>query len=259
MPTKTTVMSASFAFILFSIICVGSLLVVSWANHVETRKRVIRSRIAVLKNQYEEIQNLLITVDQTIEPREIARITNEESLSILKAMHELDSEDGYVNSAMKNAQALQEELNREINLNERIYRIRESDSQIAISHKHLEKAAALLAHKQTRGEISVEELNSFKLSLAWGKLMISVISYIAQGHQAINRGELLPAKAFYQKALSNLAHSSHPDPRKKSMLKQVKEIIETDRVALDEDLMVEVDLNPDRQQTEDTDKEASSA
>ncbi|GAA6170212.1 hypothetical protein NBRC116591_40260 [Sessilibacter corallicola] len=252
-------MSASFAFILFSIICVGSLLVVSWANHVETRKRVIRSRIAVLKNQYEEIQNLLITVDQTIEPREIARITNEESLSILKAMHELDSEDGYVNSAMKNAQALQEELNREINLNERIYRIRESDSQIAISHKHLEKAAALLAHKQTRGEISVEELNSFKLSLAWGKLMISVISYIAQGHQAINRGELLPAKAFYQKALSNLAHSSHPDPRKKSMLKQVKEIIETDRVALDEDLMVEVDLNPDRQQTEDTDKEASSA
>ncbi|WP_353304528.1 hypothetical protein [Sessilibacter corallicola] len=231
----------------------------SWANHVETRKRVIRSRIAVLKNQYEEIQNLLITVDQTIEPREIARITNEESLSILKAMHELDSEDGYVNSAMKNAQALQEELNREINLNERIYRIRESDSQIAISHKHLEKAAALLAHKQTRGEISVEELNSFKLSLAWGKLMISVISYIAQGHQAINRGELLPAKAFYQKALSNLAHSSHPDPRKKSMLKQVKEIIETDRVALDEDLMVEVDLNPDRQQTEDTDKEASSA
>lgn len=252
-------MSASFAFILFSIICVGSLLVVSWANHVETRKRVIRSRIAVLKNQYEEIQNLLITVDQTIEPREIARITNEESLGILKAMHELDSEDGYVNSAMKNAQALQEELNREINLNERIYRIRESDSQIAISHKHLEKAAALLAHKQTRGEISVEELNSFKLSLAWGKLMISVISYIAQGHQAINRGELLPAKAFYQKALSNLAHSSHPDPRKKSMLKQVKEIIETDRVALDEDLMVEVDLNPDRQQTEDTDKEASSA
>ncbi|MCE2029517.1 hypothetical protein [Sessilibacter corallicola] len=213
----------------------------------------------MLKNQYEEIQNLLITVDQTIEPREIARITNEESLSILKAMHELDSEDGYVNSAMKNAQALQEELNREINLNERIYRIRESDSQIAISHKHLEKAAALLAHKQTRGEISVEELNSFKLSLAWGKLMISVISYIAQGHQAINRGELLPAKAFYQKALSNLAHSSHPDPRKKSMLKQVKEIIETDRVALDEDLMVEVDLNPDRQQTEDTDKEASSA
>ncbi len=259
MPTKTTVMSASFAFILFSIICVGSLLVVSWANHVETRKRVIRSRIAVLKNQYEEIQNLLITVDQTIEPREIARITNEESLSILKAMHELDSDDGYVNSAMKNAQALQEELNREINLNERIYRIRESDSQIANSHQHLEKAAALLAHKQTRGEISVEELNSFKLSLAWGKLMISVISYIAQGHQAINRGELLPAKAFYQKALSHLAHSSHPDPRKKSMLKQVKEIIETDRVAVDEDLMVEVDLNPDRQSTEDTSNEASSA
>lgn len=245
-------MSAFIAFLLFSVICVGSLLVVSWANHIETRKRVIQSRLKVLKKQYEEIQNLLITVDQTVEPRIIPRITNEEAINMLKGMFELDNEDGYVIAAMKNAESLKEELNQEVDLNTRVYRIRESDSQIAISHKHLEKTAALLTYKQARGEISVEELNNFKLSLGWAKLMISVVSYIAQGHQATNRGEILPAKAFYQKALSQLAHSSHSDHRRKVFLKQVKEIIEGERVAIDEELMLETDLNPDRQEKTST-------
>ncbi|GAB2198713.1 hypothetical protein [Sessilibacter sp. MAH4] len=244
-------MNAFFAFILFSIICVGSLLVVSWANHIETRNRLIRQRIHILKKQYEEIQQLIITVDQTVEPRVIVKLLNEESLSILASARELDSDDSFIIAATKNAESLNKELSEDKEPDKRIYRIRESDAQIALAQYHLEKAANVLIHKQSRGEISYEELTDFKLALLWAKLMLTVYSLIAQGHQAVSRGELLPARAYYQKARGGLTQSSHPDKRRKLLIKELKEIIDGKKQSISEDLMPENDYNPDRKIKED--------
>ncbi|WP_317928706.1 hypothetical protein [Halioxenophilus sp. WMMB6] len=200
----------------------------------------------VLKAQYEELQQIIATVDQTVEPRSISRILNEEAINMTESMRELEPGDGYVLAALNNAMALQEELIQE-QAKGRVYRIRESDSHIALTQKQLEKAAVLLSRRQALGLISPEELNSFRASLAWARLMISVLSYVAQGHQATNRGEVLPAKAYYQRAKSALAQSSHPDKRRTTMIRELKEIIANRRVSLSEELMPETDFNPDIQ------------
>jgi len=161
-------------------------------------------------------------------------------------MQELSPEDGYVIAALANANTLQEELQQEEEAG-RIYRIRESDSQIALSQQQLDKAAVILMRQQASGLIAPDELNSFKQSLAWARLMLSVLSYVAQGHQATNRNENLPAKAFYQKAKSALAHSTHPDVRRTQMIRELKEIIENKLVSLSPELMIEKDFNPDLQ------------
>ncbi len=241
-------MTSFLALLIFAIISVSSLLVVSWANHIETRKRLIKSKLRVLKAQYEELQQVIASVDQTVEPRAVSRILNEEAIALAESMKELEAEDGFVIAALNNATALQEELNREGEI-DRIYRIRESDTQIALAQKHLERAAAILIKKHALGGISSEELNNFKQSLSWARLMLPVLSYIAQGHQAINRGEVLPAKAYYQKAKSALAQSSHPDKRRMAMIKELKDIVNNRRVSISEEIMPEKEYNPDLQQS----------
>lgn len=240
-------MTSFFAFILFSTICVASLLVVSWANHKETRKRLANSKLRLLKAQYEELQQVIATVDQTVEVRAISRILNEEAITLAESMQELAPEDGYVIASLRTSQALAEELATEAQAG-RIYRIRESDSQIALSQRHLENAASVMIKKHALGNINSEELNAFKASLAWARLMLHVTSFVAQGHQAVNRGEVLPAMAFYQKAKASLSHSSLADPRRVEAIKQLKNIIDKQRVSLAEDIMPETEFNPDAQQ-----------
>ena len=241
-------MSSFLALLVFAIISVSSLLVVSWANHLETRKKLIKSKLRILKIQFEDLQQVIASVDQTVEPRAISRLLIDEAVAIAESMQELASDDGYVIAALNNTKALQEELATEGDV-DRIHRIRESDSQIALSQKQLEKAAAVLIKKQALGGLSPEECNSFKSHLAWARLMLAVLSYVAQGHQATNRGEVLPARAFYQKAKTTLSQSAHPDSRRKTMILELKEIIDNRRVSLSEELMPETEYNPDSQQT----------
>jgi phosphomannomutase len=235
-------MSAFFAFLLFSIICVGSLLVVSWANHVETRRRLVGNKLRQLKTNYEELQQVITSVDQLVEPREITRLLCEESLSLANSMSELDPEDGYVIAAVSNASALLEEVSKDED--RRIYRIRESDSQIALAQQHLEQASTVLGKKQALGHISPEELNSFRTAMAWAKIMLQVLSYVAQGHQAMSRQEILPGRGFYQKAKGVITQSPHPDKRRTKLIRELKEILDGNRAAVSEDIMPETDFNP---------------
>ena len=254
-------MSAFFAIILFTIICVSSLLVVSWANHVETRRRLIKGKLQQLRNNFEELQLVIASVDQIVEPREISKLLCEESLSIARSMMELEPEDGYVIAANKNAQSLLEETSSDPDP-KRVYRIRESDTQIALAQKQLEQASSVLGKKQAMGHISPEELNSFRGALAWAKLMLQAVSYIAQGHQAMSRDEILPARTFYQKAKTLVAQSQHPDKRRTALIRELKEILDGDRQVISTDIMTETDFNPkpkDEKATTDAEEPTSKA
>lgn len=237
-------MSSMLTVLLFVVICVASLLVVSWANHVETKKRMMKSQLRVLKSQYEELQQVMAAVDQTVEPRAVTRFLNQASKELANAMHELSSEDGYVQAALTNTDAMQKELEAET-MDGRVYRIRESDSQIALTQSHLDKAATVLVQQQSAGVISPEELNTLKKHLSWAHLMLPTLSYVAQGHQATSRNEPLPAKAFYQKAKVAAANSSHPDPRRAQMVTELTEIIDRRRRSLSPELMIETQFNPE--------------
>lgn len=236
-------MNSIFALLFLIFICVASLIVVSWANHVDAKKRLAKSRVRVLKSQFEELQLVIATVDQTVEQREVSRLLNQAALEIAQTMKELAPEDGYVISALKNTLALHEELQQETH-STRIYRIRESDSQIALARSHLDKAVVVLAQQQATGLISPDEFNTLKLSLAWAHLMLPTLTYVAQGHQAVNRNERLPAKAFYQKAKAAVVHSAHPDSRKNRLKQELSELVNSERRTLSSDLMLENNFNP---------------
>lgn len=245
-------MNSLFALIIFGLICLGSLLVVSWANHMENKKRLTKSRLRVLKSQFDELQQIIATVDQTVENRDVAKRLNQAAIEVAHDMAELEPSDGYVVAALNNAQALQEEFNVD-NTKDRIYRIRESDSQIALAQSYLEKGATQLAHLEAGGTISPDEFNAYKLELSWARLMLPVLSYVAQGHQASNRNEPLPAKAFYEKAKVAVAHSGHPGPKKGQLQQELNEIINRQRQSLSVTLMSETQFNPDKPSPEEND------
>ncbi|BFM06979.1 hypothetical protein [Halioxenophilus aromaticivorans] len=204
---------------------------------------MIKSQLRVLKSQYEELQQVIAAVDQTVEPRAVTRFLNQAGLDLAKSMQELAPEDGYVLAAVANTEELQRELQNEV-IEGRVYRIRESDSQIALTQSQLDKAATVLTQQHSTGAISPEELNTYKRHLMWAHLMLPTLSYVAQGHQAISRSEYLPAKAFYQKAKVAVNNSNHPDPRRAQMVTELTEIIERQRRSLSKEIMVETNFNP---------------
>ncbi|GLS27276.1 hypothetical protein [Marinibactrum halimedae] len=239
-------MSSFIALVLFAFIAVSALLVVSWANHRETRRRIIDSKLRQLKRKYEEIQDAITNVDQLIELRAVSVALNEEVISILQSMQQLKPDEGYVVAALNNAEALHEELQKETAHN-RVYRIRESDSKILRAQRHLDFAARVLSSQQALGKISQDELNTFREALAWAHLQVGVISVVAQGHQATNRGDILTAAAYYKKAKTLLMQSGHPDPRRLVMIREMSDILHNKRTALSDNLMHEVDYNPDNE------------
>src|SRR5690606_4134095 len=80
------------------------------------------------------------------------------------------------------------------------------------------------------------ELETYLSELRWAYLMVSVMSYIAQGEKSQGISDRFSAQAFYRKAQQLLMESMHQDPRRLKMIKEISEIVDGDRVSLSQEL-----------------------
>lgn len=236
-------MNAFFILVICCIIAVASMLVVTYANQKEKKSRLIRQRLKYLRLRVDDLEELVIELGQLVESKAIARAINDEIIDLLNDMIKLDPSATYLNASLINAEQRMEELNDESEAT-LLQRLRESDAKIAKTQHRLTEASKVLRRQQLNGKLSLEEYNLFVYQLGWSHLMVDVVSHVAQGHKAMNRGDVLNAHAFYKRAQQSLIHSAHTDPRRHRMIKELTELLTNRRRALSEELMPETQYNP---------------
>lgn len=234
--------------IIFCSIALLSLLVVSIANQREERLRSRRIRLHKLKLRVDELESLLLQVSALVESPDILTQINDEIIDMYQMMIELDSSLPYLEAALNTAESRNLELAERQALPNRMM---ESDAKIAMAQKHLTEAAKVIRHRQSHNKITLEEMQAFLKELSYQHLMVDVISMVGQGHKATNKSNLFSAQAYYKKARQMLVQSTHSDPRRHEMSRQLVEIIEGNRQTISQALMPETQFNPDRQASAD--------
>lgn len=227
-------------------IAVAALLAVSIANQYQTRAKQRRKQLRVMRIRAEGLEQLTLGLDLVVENQDITKCINRELLELLERMQGLDATLSYVNIGIEKARRRADNLSNN-NTPRDISRLMESDAQLVRTHKQLNEAHKVIEAQKNRGKLSAEERDSYINELNWLYLMVEVVTFIGQGHKAINRGDRLTADAFYKKARQCLLHSNHPDPRRKQMISELGEIHNGKRASLSAHLMPEDQYNPDRQ------------
>jgi len=236
-------MTALFSLFFFIVLAAGSLITVSVINTKEKQKRFLRHKLAQMKQQVEELEELVIEVDQLVVSRSIAQLINDEIIEMLEAMIELDHSATYLEASLNSAKDRATHLFDET-VERHIDRLKESDAQIAKAQKSLENAARIVRQQQAKGRISLQEMNTIIEELGWTHLMIDTVSYTGQGHKAINRHDPLTGHAFYKKAQQVLMQSASPDKRRHKLIRELSEILAAQRKSLSLDIMWEDHYNP---------------
>ncbi|BFM11468.1 hypothetical protein R50072_16210 [Simiduia litorea] len=199
-----------------------------------------------LKLRVDELESLLIHLVNLQENQDILIQINDEITDMYRAMIQLDSSQTYLEAGLKNAEQRTASLSEPLANPPK--RLLESDAKIALAQKHLTEAAKVIRHRQAHAKISMEEMQIYIKELSYQHLMVDVISMIGQGHKAANKSNPLSAQAFYKKARQMLIQSTHSDPRRHQMIKEVAELLDGKRKSISPSLMPETFLNPDSQQ-----------
>lgn len=233
------------SLIIFCTIAVLSLLVVSIANQREERQRSRRIRMHKLKLRVDELESLLINLSNLQENQDVLIQINDEITDMYRVMIQLDSSQSYLETGLKTAEQRNASFSEPYKNPPK--RLLESDAKIALAQKHLTEAAKVIRHRQAHAKISIEEMQIYIKELSYQHLMVDVISMIGQGHKAANKSNPLSAQAFYKKARQMLIQSTHSDPRRRQMIKEVAELLDGKRNSISKTLMPETFLNPDYQ------------
>jgi len=237
-------MTAFSSLILFIIIASISMAVVAYMNFKVEKDYKRREKLRLYKARLEDLEDMVIVLDTLCDSRAIPRLVNDEIIELYHEMIELDPKASYLQAGQAIAQTRSQELANE-NADRAVSRLCRSDSQMAKMKHYANQSIKLLNQQHTKGKISIAESQAFTQELQWIVLQTDVISFIAHGHKAYIKHDVLTANAFYKKAQTALLRSNHPDERRPRMIKQVADILFGRRKSLDEDLMPETEFNPD--------------
>lgn len=232
-------MSALALLLIFAAAAMASLIMVSIANQKQARAKIVRHKLKQLRFKTEELEELVLTADQLLESRMVARLINDEIIDILENMLQLDSSAHYLENSLNNAQSRAQDYQQD-SQNRSVNRVFDSDAQIAKAQHALTEMGRIVRAIHSQSRVSSDELHALISELSWAHLMADVISHIAQGHKAAIRGDFLNADAFYKKAKHSLVQNPHADDRRNRMIKEIGEINSGRRASLSTDLMHEV-------------------
>ena len=231
--------------VIFLIVAFLSLMVVSYVNSQQTRKRLINSKFDQLKRLASEIVELGSNIETLLESPVILKHINDEVIDIINKMRQLNPSSPFIDIGMENALHRKEELS-DPSYKVATFRLMESDAAVARAQYGLNEAARIIRKRQAASFIEVAEMDMYIQELSWANLMIPVITLVGQGHKAVNRGDILRAHAFYKKALETATQGGYKDERQNQYISEIGEILNNKRKSLSIELMPETTYNPDK-------------
>jgi hypothetical protein len=222
-------------FLILLMITFGALLVVAIINHIQQQQRMRRLQQRRLRLQVEELQEVVTCLEQTLPNPAIAKLVNDCIVEIMHEILNLESRNTeHIEAAIRKAETHSELLSKPTHVTAVTYQ-RDSDAQIAQTQHLLNEALNLFPHLAAQGKMSEAELDVYLGDLLWAKLMVAVISYVAQGDKCMKISDRFSAHAFYRKAQQALMESMHPDPRRMRLIKELSEMIDGSRDSLSRD------------------------
>ena len=228
---------------LLLIIAVMSLLVVSFVNRRQTRQRLITQKTALMRRRIAELEEMAATVEPLLESTQVPKAINDEIIYQIEHIIQLEPTNEYMVPTLKAAKALSEDLALE-KRSCQLARALSSDAQMARCRYQLNEAARLIRKNQLQGRIDALEADAFIRELSWAVLMISVITFVNQGHISLKQNDPLKAYSYYKHAQQALIANPHPDERRHRYIREVSDMLDNRRKALSEDLMPESTNNP---------------
>lgn len=236
-------MSSVTGITLFFALIIFSLVVVSFANRIQTRNRLVRHKVQQMRLRIDELEEVCAGIEPLLESVFIPRLINEEVLDLIKSVKQLDANASFVDVKQEHAQTLARALDAG-QRTQPFYRAQPSDAAIA-KHKHyLTEAARVVRRHQAIGRLQTDELDTYIRELAWAHLMVDVISFITQGHKAVTREDPVVAYGYYRRAQNLLMGNQLGDDRRHRLIREIGEILAGKRLALGTDLMPESNFNP---------------
>lgn len=216
-----------------------ALAIVSVINRVQEKEQRRRLQQRKLRLQADAITDIVTCLEQTIPNRQIIKLVNDEAIVYLKQILALETgPTTHIENSIRHSQLRSDELQAGSSYLSPSYQ-KDSDAQIAQTQLEINEAAHVLRHICAEGKITEAELEVFTSDLNWAFLMVSVASYIGQGHKFTALSDRFSAQGFYQKAQQLLMESMHPDPRRLRMIKELGEIIDGSRTSMSRDLLPE--------------------
>ena len=221
----------------------ASLFVVSLINRQQMRTRLINQKLGQMKRRAIDLEELSATLETLVETTRIPLIVNEEAVDVLKNMTKLAPSNHFYAMQLESARKRSDELS-DPGKRCQPYRLMESDAAIARAQYALTETAKVIRRRQSAGFLEITEMEAYIRELSWANFMIKVTSNVAQGHKAVNRGDVMRAFAFYRKALEVAVEGGHKDERQNQIISELGEIINGKRKALSPMLMPETIYNP---------------
>jgi hypothetical protein len=202
-----------------------ALAVVSAINHAEEKERERRFQQRKLKIQLDSLTDLVNGLEQTIANTRVLKYINDEIILLLNRILQLEKEPSpYLINLIRVAVARSDDFaqgTRAINPNFQ----KDTDTQITQSLGHITDAIRWMQYISAQGRFSEAELENYLVELNWAHLMVSVVSYIAQGTKLAANEQTLLAEPFFQKAQNLLIDSMHQDSRRLKLIRELGEVM----------------------------------
>jgi len=228
--------------IVICLIAVGlALFTVSYINSMQTRKRLIKQRLAQLKRQVSEMEELASAVGTILGDANVEKIVLEEIIDTVRGMQQLEPKNVSLELTLESLIKRIDELSSAPK--PEIYRIFESDAQIARARHQITEAGRIIRKRESSGLIEAAQMTVYIEELAWAHLMVHAVSLVAHGHKAAERSDVLRAYSYYKKAQEAAMGASSTDQRVHKLVKELGELQSNRRKLLSSDLMPEGDFN----------------
>lgn len=223
--------------ILLIVLALVALFIVSAINRKQAQDQARRAQQRKLKLKADAIVDIVNCLEQTIPNYLIAKYIFDENILVLQQILQLETgSKTHIENSIRHALARSEDFAK--TYTHASYQ-KDSDAQISHTQVQLSEAVGILRHLCAQGKFSDIELETFTSELSWAFLMVSVVSFIAQGYKFSSLGDRFTAQGYYQKAQTLLMESLHADPRRVRMIKELSELIEGSRKSMSRDLMPE--------------------
>lgn len=227
------------ALIVLVVLALIALMIVSAINRKQAQDDARRMAQRKLRIQVEALVDVANGLEQTVPNYQIVKYINDEILGLLQQILALETgPKNHIESSIRHAMIRSEDLAQGKGYANATYQ-KNSDAQIAQTQVQLSEAVKILRHMCAQGKLTDTDLETFTNELSWAFLMVSVASFIAQGYKFSALGDRFSAQNFYQKAQGLLMESTHADPRRTRMIRELSEIVEGSRKTISRDLLPE--------------------
>lgn len=236
-------MSASFVFYTALALAISSLLLLAYVNYRERQRAEHLLKVRQMSIAAENIENMLADLETLNNHKVLFCVLSQELVRRYQQLQTFDPNASNVEVRVQRAEQLLQIYQSHGNT-KTLNRIRNTDQAIRKTEKKLQDIIELLIHMFNSKTIDDKELAPLMQELEYTQLAVEVISGVAQGHKLYNEGEFVDANShyFHAQKLSMQSKSTHKNRQR--LIDQLSEIINRERLALDEQLMPETLYNP---------------